>query len=253
MGNSGSVTPRRGSAAILGGFEEVSALTSIDRFDDGIYTPAEVSRYLRLSESTVRNWTGSSGPADRPLVTSGHGLPRQARIPFVGLAEAYVLRAIRQTGVSMQRLRPALVRLQAESDVAHPLASEQLYTDGIDLLLDIADHSQDQGTADAVKQLIVLRDGQHVIHEVARGYLKHATFRDGFAQVVPLPAFGNGTVVADAGRGFGQPVFVASGSRLADALDLFAAGEDLTTVSAEYGVPLADLEAALRGQLRTAA
>jgi uncharacterized protein (DUF433 family) len=225
---------------------------TIDRFGDGIYTPAEVSRYLRLAESTVRHWTGSSGSADRQLVTSGQGFSGHARIPFVGLAEAYVLRAIRQTGVSMQRIRPALVRLQRESEVAHPLAWEHLYTDGVELLLDIADHSKEE-TAHAVKRLIVVRDGQHMMHEVVQGYLQRVSFRDGFADVVPLPAFGDGTVVADTSRGFGQPVFVASGARLVDALDLFAAGEDLTTVSAEYGVPLPDLEAALRGQLRTAA
>lgn len=40
--------------------------------------------------------------------------PRGPTIPFIGLAEAYVLASFRQAGVPMQRIRPAIRRFEEE-------------------------------------------------------------------------------------------------------------------------------------------
>lgn len=225
----------------------------IDRFADPLYTPTEVAAFLGVPSETIRRWAGGSiSRAEEAVITAFPGGPRQARIPFVGFAEAYVLRAIRRAGVSLQRIRPALERLDAEMGIQHALASQRLYTDGAEVLLDVADEVGGDAQ-DAVRELVVVRSGQRVLHEVVVDYLQQITFTDGYAQVIPLPTYGAARVVADAARSFGQPIFEASGVRLKDALDLFRAGEPLEVVCEEYGIPEADLQAALRVALHRAA
>lgn len=226
--------------------------TVVDRFQDPLYTPAEVATFLGVPVETIRRWAGPSSGVREAVITAAPGRPRHARIPFVGLAEAYTLRAIREAGVSLQRIRPALERLDAELGLAHALASQRLYTDGSEVLLDVAQRAEGQVSL-AGKQLVVVRNGQHVFHEVVAEYLRRITFEGGYAQVIPLPAYADARVVVDSRRSFGQPIFESSGVRLADALSLFRAGEPLATVSEEYGVPETELEAALRVVLRHAA
>jgi hypothetical protein len=48
---------------------------------------------------------------------------RQATVPFVGFAEAFGLGALRKAGVPMQRVRPAVKRLNDEIGLEHALAS----------------------------------------------------------------------------------------------------------------------------------
>jgi uncharacterized protein (DUF433 family) len=69
---------------------------------------------------------------------------------------------------------------------------------------------------------------------------------DGYARVIPLPLYEDAEIVADSRRGFGQPTFVHGGARVEDVLGLFWAGESLATVSEEFGVPVNQLEDALR-------
>lgn len=223
--------------------------TVVNRFADPLYTTAEVAAFLGVPAETIRRWVGSSSGVREAVITAAAGRPRHARIPFVGLAEAYTLRAFREAGVSLQRIRPALERLDNELGLEHALASERLFTDGSEVLLDVARRTE--GTASlAAKQLVVIRNGQHVFHEVVADYLRRITFKGGYAQVIPLPAYVHARVVVDSRRSFGQPIFTSSGVRLTDALGLFEAGEPLATVSQEYGIPEVELQAALRVALR---
>lgn len=225
----------------------------IDRFSDPLYTPAEVARYLTLPGSTLRSWLDPlSGTSSAQLVTAGATTVRgEARVPFVGLAEAYTLRAIRKARVPMQRIRPALEQLAQDDELKHALASERLFTDGAELLLDLADEVSGDEAA-AVRQLVVVRSGQRVLHEVVRDYLTRITFDGGYAQVIPLPTFG-GAVVVDPWRSFGQPIFASSGARLDDALDLFKAGVDVNDVADEFAISPEELQQALRGHMTLAA
>ena len=124
----------------------LEAESAVDKFDAPLYTQAEASRYLGLSESTFRNWSRGYHTVvkgreviGQPVITAlGKLGQRGPAIPFVGLAEGYALAAIRKTGVPLQRIRPALERLNAEMGVQHALASEQLFTDGAEVLFDCA-------------------------------------------------------------------------------------------------------------------
>jgi DNA-binding transcriptional MerR regulator/uncharacterized protein (DUF433 family) len=233
----------------------------VDRFADALYTPTEAARYLGVPSQTLRNWVrgGTVPHPDRPdtlfrAVVASVAAPRgHAAIPFVGLAEAYTLRALREAGVPLQRIRPALDALTSEFGIEHALASQRLYTDGAEVLFDYAETTSDDNAAEAVRELVVARHGQRVFADVVQDYLRRVTFEAGYAQVLPLPGYTEAKVVVDAGRGFGQPIFLHGGARLEDVMDLFDAGEPLNVVAEEFGVPEPELEEALRVALRRVA
>lgn len=84
-------------------------LTTIDRtrFDVPLYTVAEAARIVAVPPTTVATWTkvdvrraGRSAVAGEPVITwVPAARPSEPCIPFVGLAEALVLSAIRRSGV----------------------------------------------------------------------------------------------------------------------------------------------------------
>ncbi|WP_157538498.1 MULTISPECIES: DUF433 domain-containing protein [unclassified Nocardioides] len=223
---------------------------AVDKFDAPLYTQSEASRFLGLSETTFRNWARGYRVvrAGREVV----GIPvitavakegaRSPDIPFVGLAEGYALAAIRRSGVPLQRIRPALEVLAKEMGLPHALASDRLFTDGAEVLFDYA-ATADPSESAAVRELVVVRDGQRVFADAVESYLQRIVFGDdGFAQALPLPGFSRAEVVADVRRSFGQPIFSRGGARLEDVLSLFRAERDLSVVAEEFGIPRSDLE-----------
>lgn len=235
---------------------------SPDRFRAALYTVPEAAGYLGVPVSTFRSWAHGyvrRGPrrsevVGRPVVTAVSRQGRGPVIPFIGLAEGLVLSAMRDSLVPLQRIRPALIELDRSFGLEHALASRRLYTDGAEVLFDYAEAGSDRDAASAARDLVVVRNGQHVFNEVVESYLRRLQFGDdGYPDLIHLPVYEPADVVVDPGRGFGQPVFARGGSRVEDALSLFRAGESLDVVAEEYGMPRDDLEAAVRAAARRAA
>jgi uncharacterized protein (DUF433 family) len=179
---------------------------------------------------------------------------RQPTISFVGLAEALVLAAVRRSGVTMQRIRPALRQLQVDIGLDHALASRKLYTDGAELLFDYGEHHSGTDEGRLARNLVVIRNDQRVFVEVIESYLRRIEYAvDGYAALIRVPAYEHAEVVADPTRAFGTPVFERGGVRVDDVLERFWAGEPLGDLSAEFGVPADQLEDVLRVASRRAA
>jgi uncharacterized protein (DUF433 family) len=240
--------------------EVIPTATTDIRFEVPIYTVPEAARALGVPATTFSTWARGyvrHGPGRRevqgdPVVTTlpNHGGPT---VPFIGLAEGMVLAAVRRAGVPLQRIRPALAVLADEIGVAHALASRRLYTDGAELLFDYAERMlPEDGTA--ARDLVVVRSGQRVFSEVVASYLRRIDYgRDGYAQLIRLPAYEKAEVVADPTRGFGQPIFAHGAARVADVLERFWSGDDIETLSLEFGVPVSEIEDVLRATSRRAA
>jgi uncharacterized protein (DUF433 family) len=164
-----------------------------------------------------------------------------------------VLAAFRQSGVSLQRVRPALSVLASDIGIEHALASKRLYTDGAELLFDhAAQLAGDEG--DAVRELVVIRSGQRVFSAIIEAYLRRIDYSsDGYARLIRLPAYERAEVVADPDRAFGQPIFARGGARVSDVLDRFWSGDDIQTLSEEFGIPKPEIEDVLRAASRRAA
>src|SRR5215211_3548332 len=101
---------------------------ALDRFHAPLYTVAEAARYLDVPPSTLNAWThgyrrksaGRREVTGAPILTAIRDRRKLAAvIPFVGLAEGLVLTAMRHSGVPLQRIRPALARLDEEMGIRH--------------------------------------------------------------------------------------------------------------------------------------
>jgi DNA-binding transcriptional regulator YdaS (Cro superfamily)/uncharacterized protein (DUF433 family) len=231
------------------------------RFDVPLYTVAEAARALGVHPSTLSTWAKGyvrHSPGRQPvrgeaIVTSLQSDHGQPSIPFVGLAEALVLAGIRKSGVPLQRVRPALAALSSEIGIEHALASRRLFTDGAEILFDHATAlSGDE--AELVRELVVVRSGQRVFAEIVDQYLKLISYgSDDYASQIRLPAYERAEVIADPLRGFGQPIFAHGAASLNDVLQRFWSGDDIDTLSAEFGVPIPEIEDVLRATSRRAA
>jgi uncharacterized protein (DUF433 family) len=195
----------------------------------------------------VRHPAGRKIVRGQALLTSLPG--GRLTIPFVGLAEGMVLAAFRETGLPLQRIRPALERLEKEMGLEHALASQHLYTDGAELLFDYAEARGDK----QLRFLTVVRSGQRVFHDIIDQYLKRIDYDRGWAARLALPITEKPLLLADPERAFGQPIFVHGGARLADVIGRIEAGEEEEAVAEDYGIPLTDVQAALAAPIRAAA
>jgi uncharacterized protein (DUF433 family)/transposase-like protein len=236
--------------------------SALDRFSSPLYAVAEAARYLDVPASTLTSWAkgyrhaGKGRPAvtGSPVLTTVTSPGRGPVIPFVGLAEGLVLTAMRRAGVPLQRIRPALARLNEELGLQHALASRRLYTDGAEVLYDYAETGEDEDAARAAREP---RGGPERPAGVQRGRRRlpapAGVRRRRLRATHSSPAYEVAEVVVDAARGFGQPIFARGGARLEDALALFWAGEPLDVVAEQYGIPRAQLEDAVRIATRVAA
>ena len=189
----------------------------------------------------------------RSSPTSSHNR-REPTIPFVGLAEALVLAAIRRSGVPMQRIRPAIAQIEDEIGVEHALASRKLYTDGAELMFDFAEQHQGSAVGASAMELVVVRNGQRVFADVINEYLQRIQYaEDGYPELIRVPAYADAQVVVDPHRAFGSPIFERGGARVDDVLERFWAGDSIDELAEEFGVPVDQLEDVLRAASRRAA
>ena len=107
-----------------------------------LYTIGEAAQYVGLPYSTFQSWV-KPGDGRHPLITSLDRKGYEASIPFIGLAEAFVLQAARGAGVPRHRIRPGVEAVKAELGLEHALACRALYTDGAELLVQYAADDED--------------------------------------------------------------------------------------------------------------
>ena len=200
------------------------------RFSVPLYTFSEAAQIVDVPPSTLASWAKGyvrrfpSRPdvIGKPVITCLASRKREPSLPFVGLAEALVLAAVRRSGVPMQRVRPALEALQSRIGIAHALASRRLYTDGAELLYDYDEACRAAGSGREPSDLVVVRNDQRVFVEAVAKYLQRIEYgSDGYATVIHVPAYDRADVVADPTRSFGAPIFERGGARVADVLDRF--------------------------------
>jgi len=214
-----------------------------------VFTLHEAALYLGMPYSTMHRWA-RPGDDQRPTITVFPPSGREATVPFIGFAEAYVLSAFRRSGVPMQRIRPAVKILADNMGIEHALASQRLYTDGAEVLYDYAHSHEDEG----LLELTVVRTGQKQFSELVREYLKRIDYADdGWATQLRLPAYQQAEVIVNPKRAFGLPVVVHGGARVEDLVDRFVAGDSLADVADDFGVPAEEVEDVIRVAARAAA
>jgi uncharacterized protein (DUF433 family) len=219
-----------------------------------LYKKVEAAHIIDIPPSTLRNW--AAGPSrQRDHATGGFGkeglitvaapaTPRGPTIPFIGLTEAYVLASFREAGVPMQRIRPAIRRLEQEIGLKQALASERLQTDGAEVLYDYGQQTDDPAEKDAVSDLVVVRNGQRVFRPIVRDYLRRVTYHEGWARIINVGR-GKIDVTVDPWINGGHPTLARRGIAVADILSRVRAGESSRSVAADYGLRISEITALL--------
>ena len=222
-----------------------------ERFNRRLYTVSRAARLVGMSPSTLRTWSHGYTKTfkDRPPVTQGpvitslNGASHDSRsIPFVGLVEATVVQAFRNTGLPMQRIRKALEVLANQGELRHALASRQLYSDGANVLYDYARKHDDR----QLRLLTVVQTGQRVFHEVIEEYLQRITFGDQWATELILPVTDRRLLRVVPSVAGGDALFMNGGAPLSAVQSRAAAGEPIQSIATDYGTPTEDIREALR-------
>ncbi len=216
------------------------------RFDRRLYTVTGAARYVGMPPSTLATWARGyeRRPPGRPVVRKGPVITAldtndadRRTIPFVGLVEAAVVQAFRQTGLPLQRIRQALEVLVDQGELEHALASRKLFSDGANVLYDYAASKKDL----QLRLLIVVSSGQRVFHEVIQQYLTRITFGETWATELILPVTERPLLRVVPDVAGGDPVFVEGGAPLSAVRSRVAGGEPLESVAADYDVPIDDI------------
>jgi uncharacterized protein (DUF433 family) len=214
-----------------------------------IFTLRETAGYLGIPKSTVQWWARPPG-ATSSLITCFPSHGRQATVPFIGFAEAFVLASFRRAGVPLQRIRPAVEVLAREIGIEHALASRSLYTDGAEVLFDYASKHDEREVMD----LVVVRTQQRQFVPVVRDYLKRIHYGgDGWADRVGLPIYSDAHVVVDPKVAFGLPLVIDGGARVEDLVDRFQAGDSVAEIASDFRVPPGQVEDVIRVATKAAA
>src|SRR5215467_1213045 len=239
--------------------ESIVSLPADDpRISRGLFTVAEAAGWLGVPRSTFRNWAmgytkrGRDGLriGPRPIVLTVPSRRGEPGVPFLGLAEGLVLNAFRRAGVPLQRIRPALERLDQEMGLEHALASDRLFTDGVEVLFDYGARLQPA----SISELVTLRSGQRVFAPLVREYLRRISYADDhWATQVELPGYQHARVVVSLELASGRPVLHPARVPVEDVVDRWIAGDSITELASGFGLEPREVEDVVRAATRRCA
>jgi hypothetical protein len=172
----------------------------VDKFTDPLFTPQDAARYLQIPPDTVYYWLhekANGAPLVHRVEPEKRGWPS---MPFVAVVEAYVLRSLRDLGLTKSKVRQAAADVRKEFDTPYGLATKRIATDGVDIFIHYADDN-----------LARIGDGQQPIREIINDYLRYISWDadDEFparlrlrqypdvAPVIIDPRFGRGAPVVE--------------------------------------------------------
>ena len=214
------------------------------------YSVAEVAHYLNLPRSTVRYW--ATGKDSSPALIEVADINPVA-LSFLNLVELHVLAAIRRKhAVPMPKVRRAIDYLrentQDESDKLHPLISKQLQTDGLDLFIEQYGRLVNISSAGQLAMRVIIEAALRRIERDRRGLpIKLYPFTR--SNVNDAPAM----VVIDPTLSAGRPVITGTGLATEVIAERYKAGETVAELAKDYDRGEAEIEEAIRCELRAAA
>ena len=219
-------------------------MSGLEVLERRIYVMSDVDRYSGLPAGTARRWVDgySRGGRDYPPViresTTGDEM-----VSWGEFVEACLLAEFRDRGVTLQRLRPAVQRLRQELGVPYPLATARpfLDTDGKELVRRV----QESTDLDDRLQLVVVRSGQLILSGPTDQFVKKVTYgEDGVAAAISW----EGPVSSSPVRAGGRPAIRGVPAEVL--AEGFRAGESAAELARLYELDPADVEAALRYEMR---
>jgi uncharacterized protein (DUF433 family) len=220
---------------------------AIDLLERPVYGMRQVDFLLGLHPGTARRWIDGydrSGKHYDPVVrfeSTGDDV-----VTWGEFVETRLLAEFRDEGVSMIRMRPAVVRLRERFETKYPLAFARPYIDvqGRELVQRV----QEQVGLERRLQLVVVRNDQTVLSEAAERFERAARFRptDGVVERIH-PVTEIDEVVIDPLRQFGEPVVRSVRTEIIG--EQVRAGESIDSIAEIYELERPQVEAAIRYEL----
>ena len=226
------------------------------RLGQGVYTVPDVARILSIPLSNSRRWVSGywrtdpggqrhhqAGVIDRGIWGTG----REKTLNFLALVEVFTFAALRNLGVSAQRIRAARQELSERFNTPFPFASHSLLSDGRQVLAVLKDVQE--------PVLLILSDhGQTALLKVIEPFCKKIDFCDStsLAQAV-WPLGKSHSVVVDPHHGFGRPTISGTNIATESIAQMVLAGEPRRLVSEMYDIPEAAVRDAVDFEHRIAA
>ena len=213
-----------------------------------MYSIGEAARLLRINAATLRRWLDGSRrhpPVIRPERT------RSEVVTWGEFVEAGFLREYRRS-TSLQRIRPAILKLREKFGTPYPLAHHKPFVGpGLHLTLEAQEEAQLPGDL-----LIVLKEiatSQLVLSDPALDYVTRVDFcPSGMEWAERIrPAGRESPVVIDPDYSFGAPT--VKGIKTYVISELVEAGEPLEILAKEYSLSIGEVEAAVAYEGRAAA
>lgn len=212
--------------------------------DRSIYSYADVDRLVGLHAGTARRWLEGYerqgrfyDPVLRPERTGSDA------VTWGEMVEARLLAEFRDRKVTVQRMRPAIVKLR-DAFGQHPLAHARPFLDveGRELVQVV---QQEVGLERSL-QLVVVRDGQYVLTDAARRFSSAVEYADNVAGLL-RPDRRTPEVVMDPRRAFGQPA--VRNVRTDSLAEDYRAGTTRDQLADLYDLTLQQVDEAIRFEL----
>ncbi|MEU4681837.1 DUF433 domain-containing protein [Streptomyces xinghaiensis] len=200
----------------------------IDRFTDGLLTPAETASYLDIPQSTLRSWLEDKA-AGAPLIHQVRPVRGgQPSVPFIAVAEVHVLRSLRSLGLGMSQIREAAAAVRDAFDTPYGLTSRRFATEGVDIFIahGTGDHHSERDDQTPLPEL--LSDCfRCLIREPGDDFPSSLRLRQ-YPESVP--------VVINPGFGQGRPVVAANRVPVKAITDLWEAGETVEDIAYDFSM-----------------
>lgn len=223
---------------------KASAYGGEDPRDIPSYPIAYAARLIAVPLSTLRAWVAGRSYATRLGSKRAPAVIRQVApgyLSFTNLVEAHMLAAMRRDyQVKLDKIRAAVLYVERQLGVKHPLARQEFKTDGVELFVERFG-----------RLLNVSQDGQLAIREAFGARLERVEYEDGrAARLFPLlraagehqPAL----IVIDPERAFGRPSLARTGIPVEAIQERFKGGDSAAALASDFGVGVEAIEEALR-------
>jgi uncharacterized protein (DUF433 family) len=208
-----------------------------------LYTVTDAAFYLAVPDSTLYSWIYPEDQRARPLVTALSRKGHEPFIPFIGLAEAFILAAARKEGLAPREIREGVEAIKKDYGIDHALAHRMIYFDKLNAEIGIRRDDDSHERA---------RDRQTQLVDAVAPYLVFVDFgSDDFARRLTLPRFPV-RVTASPNVAGGEPIIQKTGVRLRDVLSLKRAGAPYSELAYESGLTPNEVRKLINASKRTA-
>jgi uncharacterized protein (DUF433 family) len=224
-----------------------------------LYTLRDVAAFVGMPESTLGTWAngyerrpaGRSPVVGGPVITRFTGLGHGPSVPFISLAEAMSLAALRRKeGTPLPQVRRVVDYVERELGLEHALASQDLYLVGATFVYDFA---KTRGNAELM-DLVEVVNGQAVWTELVREYLINVAWdTGGWPERIRLPRYRIADIAVDPYHGSGSPYFAANGVSVASIVGRARGGDSDRPLARDYDLPIGQVGEVLDDQLDRAA